>query len=332
MSKYVKSALFFCFLIQSLGFSQENKIVTRTAKLMGSRFEITLVSNQEEANLHLDIAQKEIERIEKLISSWDPNSETSAINKNAGERPVKVSQELFGLIERCIQISKVTQGAFDISYAALDPVWVFDGSMKTLPSPEQLQTSVAHINYKEIQLDAFNNTVFLPKKGMKIGFGAVGKGYAADATKKYLQSMGIKAGIINASGDLTTWGKKPDGTDWQVGISNPENPSKVFSWFPVKDAAVATSGNYEKYVTLNGKRYSHIIDPRSGMPISGIKSVTVFAPMGELADAFATAVFIMGIDIGINTISQLPGMSCIIVDADNKIHYSPNIEVTETQN
>ena len=109
-------------------------------------------------------------------------------------------------------------------------------------------------------------------------------------------------------------------------------PFDVFSWFPVVDAAVATSGNYEKYVTLEGKRYSHIIDPRSGMSVSGIKSVTVFAPKGELADAFATAVFIMGIDIGINTISQLPGMSCIIVDAANKIHYSPNIEVTETQN
>lgn len=312
--------------MQSLGFSQEAKIVTRTSKLMGSRFEITLVTVQEKATLHLDTAQKEIERIERLISSWNPNSETSQINRNAGIRPVKVSLELFGLVERCIQISKITQGAFDISYAALDPVWVFDGSMKTLPSPEQLQASVAYINYKEIQLDAINNTVFLPKKGMKIGFGAVGKGYAADATKKHLQSMGIKAGIINASGDLTTWGKKPDGTDWQVGISNPENPSKVFSWFPVKDAAVATSGNYEKYVTLNGKRYSHIIDPRSGMPVLGIKSVTVFAPNGELADAFATAVFIMGIDVGINTISQLPGMLCIIVDATNKIHHSPNIQ------
>jgi len=275
MSKYFKSVLFFWLLMQSLGFSQEAKIVTRTSKLMGSRFEITLVTLQEEANLHLDTAQKEIERIERLISSWDPNSETSEINRNAGIGPVKVSPELFGLIERCIPT---------------------------------------------------NNTVFLPKKGMKIGFGAVGKGYAADATKKHLQSMGVQAGIINASGDLTTWGKKPDGTDWQVGISNPENPAKVFSWFPVKDAAVATSGNYEKYVTLDGKRYSHIIDPRNGMPVSGIKSVTVFAPNGELADAFATAVFIMGIEVGINTISQLPGMSCIIVDATNKIHRSPNIQ------
>jgi|TARA_B110000977_G_scaffold199629_1_gene287570 thiamine biosynthesis lipoprotein len=332
MSKHFKSTILFWLLVQSIGFSQEEQIVTRTTKLMGTRFEITLVSTQEEATQHLDAAQNEIERIERLISSWNPNSETSAINRNAGVRPVKVSQELFNLIDRCIQISKITQGAFDISYAALDPIWVFDGSMKTLPSKEQLKTSVGKINFKEILLDATENTVFLSEKGMKIGFGAVGKGYAADATKKYLQSLGIVGGIVNASGDLTTWGVKPDGEDWQVGISNPENPSKVFSWFPVVDAAVATSGNYEKYVTLEGKRYSHIIDPRSGMSVSGIKSVTVFAPKGELADAFATAVFIMGIDIGINTISQLPGMSCIIVDAANKIHYSPNIEVTETQN
>ena len=158
------------------------------------------------------------------------------------------------------------------------------------------------------------------------GFGAIGKGFAADATKKLMKSLGVSSGIINASGDLTSWGKKPDGTDWQVGISNPENPTKVFSWFPVRDAAVATSGNYEKYVTLEGKQYSHIMDPRTGMPVSGIKSVTVFAPNAELADAFATAVFIMGIDTGIDTISQLPGMSCIIVDAENNIHHSPNIQ------
>ncbi|MBT4840228.1 MAG: FAD:protein FMN transferase, partial [Flavobacteriaceae bacterium] len=289
---------------------------------MGTRFEITLVSTQEVANQYLNAAQGEIERIERLISSWDANSQTAEINRQAGIKPVKVAKELYDLIARSIEISKITQGAFDISYAALDPVWFFDGRMKAVPSESERLKSVQNIGFKDLVLNAKEQTVYLPKKGMKIGFGAIGKGYAADATKKLMKSLGVSSGIINASGDLTSWGKKPDGTDWQVGISNPENPAKVFSWFPVRDAAVATSGNYEKYVTLEGKQYSHIMDPRTGMPVSGIKSVTVFAPKAELADAFATAVFIMGIDTGIDTISQLPGMSCIIVDAENNIHHS----------
>ena len=298
---------------------------------MGTRFEITLVSTQEAANQYLNAAQGEIERIERLISSWDANSQTAEINRQAGITPVKVAKELYDLIARSIEISKITQGAFDISYAALDPVWFFDGRMKAVPSEFERLKSVQNIGFKDLVLNAKEQTVYLPKKGMKIGFGAIGKGYAADATKKLMKSLGVSSGIINASGDLTSWGKKPDGTDWQVGISNPENPAKVFSWFPVRDAAVATSGNYEKYVTLEGKQYSHIMDPRTGMPVSGIKSVTVFAPKAELADAFATAVFIMGIDTGIDTISQLPGMSCIIVDAENNIHHSPNIQWANTK-
>ncbi|MBT5393592.1 MAG: FAD:protein FMN transferase [Flavobacteriaceae bacterium] len=298
---------------------------------MGTRFEITLVSTQEAANQYLNAAQGEIERIERLISSWDANSQTAEINRQAGIKPVKVAKELYDLIARSIEISKITQGAFDISYAALDPVWFFDGRMKAVPSESERLKSVQNIGFKDLVLNAKEQTVYLPKKGMKIGFGAIGKGYAADATKKLMKSLGVSSGIINASGDLTSWGKKPDGTDWQVGISNPENPAKVFSWFPVRDAAVATSGNYEKYVTLEGKQYSHIMDPRTGMPVSGIKSVTVFAPKAELADAFATAVFIMGIDTGIDTISQLPGMSCIIVDAENNIHHSPNIQWANTK-
>ena len=298
---------------------------------MGTRFEITLVSTQEVANQYLNAAQGEIERIERLISSWDANSQTAEINRQSGIKPVKVAKELYELIARSIEISKITQGAFDISYAALDPVWFFDGRMKAVPSESERLKSVQNIGFKDLVLNAKEQTVYLPKKGMKIGFGAIGKGFAADATKKLMKSLGVSSGIINASGDLTSWGKKPDGTDWQVGISNPENPAKVFSWFPVRDAAVATSGNYEKYVTLEGKQYSHIMDPRTGMPVSGIKSVTVFAPKAELADAFATAVFIMGIDTGIDTISQLPGMSCIIVDAENNIHHSPNIQWANTK-
>lgn len=299
---------------------------------MGSRFDITVVAEDEvSANHYIDKAIVEISRIEKLISSWIPSSQTSEINKNAGLAPVKVDQELFDLIDRCITISKITDGAFDISYASIDKVWKYDGSMTEMPTKEAIENSVAKIGYQNILMDKKALTVFLKLEGMKIGFGAIGKGYAADKVRSMLKADGVKSGIINASGDLTTWGKQPDGTDWMVGITNPLNKDKIFSWFPVYNAAVATSGNYEKFVTFNGVKYSHIIDPRTGYPSTGIISVTIFAPSAELCDALATSVFITGVETGLNIINQIKGVECIIIDDQNDIHTSNNIELNKTQ-
>jgi len=295
---------------------------------MGSRFDITVVANSEnEGNQLIDLAVSEISRIEKVISSWNPNSETSSVNKNAGIQPVKVSEELFKLIERALSISKLTDGAFDISYASMDRIWKFDGSMKTMPSEEKIKASVLKVGYKNIILDNYNQTVFLKKKGMKIGFGAIGKGYAADKAKALLKNKGVKAGIINASGDLNAWGKQADGKDWMVAITNPLNKEKAFSWLPVRDAAVVTSGNYEKFARFNGILYSHIIDPRTGYPSTGIISVTVLTKNAELADAISTSIFVMGVETGLNFINQLKGIECIIVDENNKVHTSKNIKL-----
>ncbi|WP_109851935.1 FAD:protein FMN transferase [Aquimarina sp. AU58] len=295
---------------------------------MGSRFDITVVEKDKTtANQYIDIAIEEIQRIEKLISSWDKNSQTSLINDNAGINPVKVDAELFDLIFRAIQISKLTDGAFDISYASMDRIWKFDNSMKEMPSEEEIKASVARVGYKYIVLDKKKSTVFLTQKGMKIGFGAIGKGYAADKAKNLLISKGVKAGIINASGDMNTWGKQPDGSEWKVAITNPLNKNNAFALLPVVEKAVVTSGNYEKYVILNGKRYSHIIDPRTGYPSTGVVSATVFAPKAELADALATSVFVMGIETGLNRINQLKGIECIIIDDQGNIHTSDHIKI-----
>ncbi len=295
---------------------------------MGSRFDITVVANSEqEGNGYIDLAVAEIQRIEKLISSWDANSETSAINKNAGIKAVKVSPELFALIERAIRISDLTDGAFDISYASMDRIWHFDGSMTKMPSEETIAASVAKVGYQNIVLNKAASTVFLKKAGMKIGFGAIGKGYAADKAKALLMSKGVSAGIINASGDMNTWGKQPDGSYWKVAITNPMNKDKAFALLPIKNGAVVTSGDYEKFVKFNGIRYTHIIDPRTGYPAHGIISATVFAPKAELADALATSVFVMGIDVGLDRINQLPQIECIIVDDEGNIHQSENIKI-----
>ncbi len=304
----------------------------RTLKLMGSRYEITVVAgNEEEGNRYINMAVDEISRIEKIISSWDPNSQTSQVNANAGIAPVKVDPELFHLVERALQISKVTDGAFDISYAAMDKIWTFDGTLQEMPDEAVIRQSVAKVGYKNIILDKEKGTVFLKLTGMKIGFGAIGKGYSADKAKKLLMDAGVPAGMINASGDLNCWGARPDGTPWLVGITNPMNKNNVFSWFPIRNSAVVTSGDYEKFVMLNGKRYAHIIDPRTGIPASGLTSVTIFAPNAELADALATSVFVMGKDTGIDMVNQLKGIECIVVDDEGKIWYSENIERNTAQ-
>jgi len=313
-------------LLIHMSFAQQT--YQRTFKLMGSRFDITLVEKDSiTANKYIDIAIAEMDRIEKIISSWDANSQTSVINKNAGIQPIKVNKELFNLIKRSLAISKLTDGAFDISYASMDKIWKFDGSMKTFPSKETIKKSVKKVGYSNIILDEEKQTVFLKLKGMKIGFGAIGKGYAADKAKKLLISKGVRAGIINASGDMNTWGEQPNGKDWTIAITNPLNKEKVYGIFSLKKGAVVTSGNYEKYVIFDGKRYTHIIDPRTGLPSSGIISATIFAPSAELADALATSIFVTGSEVGINLINQLSKIECIVIDAKGNIHKSKGIHI-----
>ena len=323
----MKNMLVLLLLISSTQLLAQEKY-KKSLILMGSRFDISVVANsKEKGKEYIQMAIDEISRIERIISSWDSNSQTSLINRNAGLQPVKVDLELFDLIERSVSISKLTAGAFDISYASMDAIWKFDGSMKTMPSEEVVNHSVAKVGFENIILDTTSLTVFLKLKGMKIGFGAIGKGYAADRAKKLLKDQGVSAGIINASGDMNTWGTQVDGSDWKVGIKNPLNKNKIFAMMPVSNGAVVTSGNYEKYVQLDGKRYSHIINPKTGYPSSGIVSASVFASKAELADALATSVFVMGVDVGLDFIEQLKGVECILVDDSGKIHTSKGIEI-----
>ncbi|NND94975.1 MAG: FAD:protein FMN transferase, partial [Flavobacteriales bacterium] len=244
--KVISSCISVIFLT-SLLFGQAS--FHHTEMKMGCRFDITVVAiGQEEADRFLEIALDEIDRIEKLISSWDESSQTSAINRKAGIAPVKVDRELFELIKRCIGLSELTSGAFDISYASMDKIWRYDGSMKEMPSQQEIRNSVSNVGFDKIVLDDSESTVFLPDPGMKIGFGAIGKGYAADRTKSLLKEQGVESAIVNASGDLNAWGQQANGENWKVAITNPLNKSKAFAWLPVQDRAVVTSGNYEKYV------------------------------------------------------------------------------------
>ena len=307
----------------------KSSLYKETLKLMGNRFEISVVThNKLRAKLCIQAAVDEIRRIEKLLTTFNESSQTNLVNRNAGLMPVKVDKELFDLIKRSKKISELTQGAFDITYGSIDKrFWNFDQTMTSLPDALTAKKLVRLINYKNVVLDQNNMTVFLKEKGMRIGFGGIGKGYAAEKAKYLLQQMGIENGIVNAAGDLTAWGYQPNGKPWTIGIADPNVTRNAFSYLELTNTSIATSGNYEKYVMIDGKKYSHTIDPKSGYPVSGIKSVTIISPNAEIADAMATPVMIMGIRVGLDMINQLNGIECIIIDDADTIHTSSNVHL-----
>lgn len=302
----------------------------QSMKLMGNRFEISVVAADERwAAGRIGEAAGEIQRIEQLLTTYNDSSQTNQVNAMAGIAPVKVDWEVFDLISRSMRISYVTQGAFDISYGSIDKkLWNFDKTMTNLPQPSLAKKMVRLINYRNIILDEKNCTVFLKEKGMRIGFGGIGKGYAAERAKQVMLQNGVTSGIVNASGDLVAWGTQPDGKPWTIGIADPDAAHQPFSYMNITDMAVATSGNYEKFVMIGGKKYSHTIDPKTGLPVTGIKSVTIICPNAEIADAMATPVMIMGIKTGIDMINQVKGIGCIIIDDKDTIYTSNNIKLT----
>ena len=301
----------------------------RQVKLMGNQFELTVVSDDRLwAEECIDEAIGEIKRIEALLTTFKDDSQTAKINAHAGLRPVPVGKEVFDLIHRSLKISALTQGAFDITYGSLDKrFWNFDVNMTALPDKHTAKQAVRLIDWRNVALNEKDCTVFLKEKGMRIGFGGIGKGYAAGKAKELLQQKGVRHGVVNASGDLVTWGLQPNGKPWTVGIASPSHQRLPFSYLDVSNMAVATSGNYEKYAIINGKKYSHTIDPKTGYPVSGIKSVTVICPSAELADALATPVMVMGCRAGVCLINQMKNVACIIIDDDDRLYTSTNINI-----
>ncbi|MFH6987773.1 FAD:protein FMN transferase [Flavobacterium collinsii] len=300
----------------------------RTTLLMGGRFDISIVAKDSlAAEQNIDAVIAEITRIENLISDWKPDSQVSQVNQNAGIRPVKVDREVFELTQRAIQFSKATKGGFDVSFAAMDRIWKFDGSMTEMPSPEAIKKSVEKVGYKNIILDSVQSTIFLKLKGMKIGFGALGEGYATDKCRNMMLEKGIKAGIVNGSGDMTAWGRQPNGKDWNIGMTNPFHPDTLFAVVPLNNGAVTTSGSYEKFVVFDGKRYSHIINPATGYPATGLCSVSVFGPNAETANGLSTSLMVLGQKEGLLLLKKYPDYSCVMITDNGKLVKSKNFKI-----
>ncbi len=319
-----KSFLFGClFLLVQSAFAQV--LVKRDTVLMGSSFDVSIVAENEAlAENYIQQVFEEVIRIDLLISDWKPNSQISEVNKNAGIKPVKVDKEVFDLTKRALQFSEITNGAFDITVASMDKIWSFDGLMDELPTKEAIQKSIENVGYKNVILNESESTIFLSKKGMKIGFGATGKGYAADKGRELMLKLGIKGGIVNASGDLASWGRQPDRKSWLIGLRDPFKNGAILRTFPVRNAAMCTSGDYQKFALIDGIRYSHIINPKTGIPATGLTSVTVLGPEAETANAFSTSIMVLGAEAGLQLLNNYPDYACLIITEDNDIITSKN--------
>jgi len=297
-------------------------------KLMGSAFELLVVEEDPaRANKLLETGIIEIRRLEKLLSEFSPESYTSRINSNAGREAVVVENEIDQLLERCKRISSITGGTFDITVGPLKKLYNFKRSLINFPDKKTIRKTLRKTGYQNLLLSEKTSSVYLVKEGMYISFAAIGKGYAADRVKKIWQEAGLESGYINASGDLTVFGSKPDGSSWKLGIANPDNTREMLYYIPVHSACIATSGDYEQYFMSGGKRYSHNIHPKTGLPLLGIKSVSVISPSAELSDALATAVYVMGPDAGIDFVNQLPDTHCIIISENNAHYFSKNLDL-----
>jgi FAD:protein FMN transferase len=309
--------------------TDKTEVYHRTLKLMGNRFQLSATGNSEEwAQDCIEAGIHEIRRIEKKLTTYSEESETALINKNAGIKPVMISRETFDLIERSKKISQVTQGAFDITYGSVDKsLWNFDTNIDKLPDPATAKEMTRLINYRNILMNRTDYSVMLNEKGMRIGFGGIGKGYAAERAKMIMKSKGVESGIVNASGDMTTWGLQPNGKPWTIGIADPNLKERVFSYMNITDMAVATSGNYEKFIIVDGMKYSHTINPKTGLPIRGIKSVTVLSTNAEIADAMTTPVMIMGVSAGLDMVNQVHNVEAIIIDDEDLMYVSNNIRL-----
>jgi FAD:protein FMN transferase len=303
-----------------------------TTKLMGCAFELIVASSDSTKADHLlEVGIQEIKRIEEILSEFKENSILSQINRNAGIKRVKVNAEVFSLLLRCQKIAALTQGAFDISVGPLKKKYNFKNQQFTLPPQNEINDTLKLVGFSKIILDAETKEVFLPHQGMHISFAAIGKGYAADCVKKIWMDLGVTSGVINASGDLTTIGTRPNGSPWDIGIANPNQKNNVAFHIPVVDSSVATSGDYEQFFIHKNVRYSHNINPITGFPVKGIKSVSIISQSAELSDALATAVYVMGVDVGMHLVNQLPHVHGIIIDDENRSFYSNKINLTQRE-
>ena len=265
----------------------------------------------------------EVDRINELMSTYVESSRISEINRDAASGPVVAGDELFQLIRRSLDISVLTNGAFDITYESVGQHYDFRERQR--PDEATVKAERQHIDYQLIELDKTAGTVRFLEDGVRINLGGIAKGYVVERGVDILRNHGVENGIVTAGGDSRLLGDRRD-RPWVVGIRNPRTDGQVAISVPLEDEAISTSGDYERYFEEDGVRYHHIIRPSSGLPVEGVHSATVFGPDAVLTDALSTSVFVMGVDMGLKLIGCLPDYESIVIDAESQIFYSTGLE------
>ncbi len=303
------------------------RVINGTYSAMGTSLEFKVWTDRSEVLVRaaMSDAHAEIKRLEKLMTTWDEASEVSKVNAAAGGAPIGVSDELLDVLEGARAIHDASEGVFDITFYGLKGLWRFDqDAVAEIPTDAAIAARLPLVNGKKVEVDRSKKTVRLPTKGMAINLGGIAKGYAVDRAAAVLAKHGFTDVVVQAGGDLLVRGRKGE-EPWRVGIRDPRGPD----WFAVaaiKDAAFSTAGDYERYWMKDGKRYHHILDPRTGKPATACRSVTVFAKDALTADEYDDAIFILGPEKGMKLIEAMPGVGAVIVDKDNVVHVSKSLE------
>ena len=273
----------------------------------------------------LEKALAEIRRLEGLMTTWRDESEISRINAAAGKAPVVVGAETLAVIQKSVWMGARSEGVFDITFEAMHGVWKFDQDHdEKIPAAASVERARKLIDYRKIKVDSAASSVMLEQAGMRMSLGGIAKGYAVDAAARVLEAERLPSYFVQAGGDLYVKGRKPDGSPWRVGVRDPrgKDATDYFAMLEVEDHAFSTAGDYERSFLKNGKRYHHILDPRTGYPATASRSVTIWAKDAFTADAIDDAVFILGAEKGLALVESIEDCGAVIVDAQNKVWIS----------
>ena len=298
--------------------------------MMGTEVSVYLWSDDPEAGRQaLEEVFNEASRIDRLMSTYKDESEISKINREAAERPVMVGSELFGLIQRSLDISVLTRGAFDITYDSVGQHYDFRAHRR--PDTATVEAERRLINYQLVKLEKVASTISFEREGVRINLGGIAKGYVVERGIDILRKRGIENAIVTAGGDSRLLGDRR-GRPWMIGVRDPRADDEVAISVPLVDEAISTSGDYERYFEEDGIRYHHIIKPSTGEPAEGVHSATVFGPDAVITDALSTSVFVMGVDRGLTLIGTLPDYESIVIDASGRMFYSDGLTPPGAQN
>jgi thiamine biosynthesis lipoprotein len=292
---------------------------------MGTLVTITAVaSNEVTAQGAITAGFQEIKRLEQLLSTWIPESELSQANAAAGLKPVTVSRETLDLVARSLAMARLTDGGFNIAVGPAVEAWSVTERQR-IPSDAELQSLKALVDWTSIQINEKARTIFLPRKGMRIDVGGIGKGFAADRAAEEMKRAGARGGVVALSGDIKTFGVLPDSTGFPVGINHPRQEGALLAIIDLKDEAISTAGDYERFFERDGVRYHHILDPHTLKPARSCQSVTVIAKEGTVADGLDTGIFVLGPERGMALVERLPDVEAIIVDHEGQVFVSSGL-------